>query len=116
MTKKHTHTPLKTEWYYKTADGKHWYQVTHQLIETGLVEVTKAEWDQHFAGELEKKAKRQQIATLKKFLADTDYIVVKIAEETDASKVAALRETYADVIAERKQKRAQIDSLLEKLK
>ena len=105
MSKKHTHKPLKTEWYYKTADGKHWYQVTHQLTETDLVEVTKAEWDQHFAAERAKREKKHQIARLKSYLASTDYVACKIAEGE------ATKEEYAEVLAQRKATRLRINEL-----
>lgn len=51
----------------------------------------------------DKKALR--IAVLKRELAETDYVVIKIAEG------AATTEDYADVIAKRQQWRAEINSL-----
>jgi hypothetical protein len=53
----------------------------------------------------EDEVKAARIAELKRLLADTDYIAVKIAEG------AATREEYADVIAQREAWREEIRSL-----
>ena len=58
--------------------------------------------------------KEQQIAELKKNLADTDYIVLKIAEaqaDGDTEKVAELKTTYATELANRIVWREQINEL-----
>ena len=47
----------------------------------------------------------ERIAELKQLLADTDYVVIKLAED------AANREEYADVLANRKAWRAEINEL-----
>lgn len=47
----------------------------------------------------------ERIAELKQMLADTDYVVIKIAEGS------ATKEDYADVIAQRKAWRAEIREL-----
>jgi malonyl CoA-acyl carrier protein transacylase len=52
-----------------------------------------------------------RIAELKDLLASTDYIVVKIAEAETNEEQAELRQRYADVIAQRKQWREQINEL-----
>jgi len=58
----------------------------------------KAEQDQRIANE-------QELADLKKHLADTDYAVIKIAEG-----VATL-EDYAEVISQRQEWRARVNEL-----
>lgn len=58
--------------------------------------------------------KEQIIAELKKKLADTDYIVLKIAEaqaDGETETVAALKTTYATELANRKAWREQINKL-----
>lgn len=58
--------------------------------------------------------KEQQIAELKKKLADTDYIVLKIAEaqaDNDVKKITELKTTYATELANRKAWREQINEL-----
>lgn len=58
--------------------------------------------------------KEQQIAELKKKLADTDYIVLKIAEaqaDGDTETVTALKTTYTTELANRKAWREEINAL-----
>lgn len=52
----------------------------------------------------------QQVAELKAKLSDTDYVVIKIAEATGED-ADVLREKYAQVIADRKEWRKQINEL-----
>jgi hypothetical protein len=53
----------------------------------------------------EEDIKQARIAELKQLLADTDYVVIKIAEGS------ATKEEYADVIEQRKDWRAEIREL-----
>jgi len=55
------------------------------------------------------------LSTLKCNLRDTDWIIVKIMECESDSERTALKEKYAEVIAKRKQWRAQINQLEEEL-
>ena len=57
------------------------------------------------------KEARIEISRLERELATTDWVVVKIAEETDAEEIEALRSKYAEVITARKAKRARINEL-----
>lgn len=52
----------------------------------------------------------QKVAELKQKLADSDYAIIKIAEAT-AEEAVALREKYAQVIADRKAWREEINQL-----
>lgn len=52
----------------------------------------------------------QQVAELKAELSSTDYVVIKIAEAT-GEEADSLREKYAQVIADRKAWREQINNL-----
>lgn len=52
----------------------------------------------------------QRVAELKQKLADSDYAVIKIAEAT-GEETEALREKYAQVIADRKAWREEINQL-----
>lgn len=52
----------------------------------------------------------QRVAELKQKLADSDYAIIKIAEAT-AEEAEALREKYAQVIADRKAWREEINQL-----
>ena len=53
----------------------------------------------------EEEIKQREIAKLKQFLADTDYVVIKIAEGS------ATVEEYAEIIEQRRQARARINDL-----
>lgn len=109
----------KTVWYYKTEDGKGWLKDYVQHNDPKYIEITEAEWNEHIASlhheptaeELALREKKKQISRFKAFLKDTDWVIVKIAEETDAEQIAALREKYADIIALRKNARTQINEL-----
>ena len=59
----------------------------------------------------EEKIKQARIAELKQKLADTDYIVAKMAEAETEEEKSALREEYAEHLANRKAWRAEINRL-----
>ena len=90
-------------------------------LEDGYTQITEAEFNElsnkRYEPTEEQKAKiekARQIAELKKKLADTDYIVLKIAEaqsDGDMETVAALKITYATELANRKAWREQINKL-----
>ena len=52
-----------------------------------------------------------EIAELKKYLADTDYIANKLIEAVDDSELNDLKEKYADVLKQRREARARINEL-----
>lgn len=62
------------------------------------------------AGPSEAEIIAQQVAELKAELSSTDYVVIKIAEAT-GEEADTLREKYAQVIADRKNWREQINNL-----
>jgi len=119
MAKKEIHIAFG----YKTKDGKGWCnfrpQVSKEELAANWVEITKEEWDEHCASlhheptaeEIALHEKEQQIARLKGFLKETDWVVIKIAEETDPDMIASLRTKYANVISERISARASINEL-----
>lgn len=63
----------------------------------------------------EEELKAIRISELKIKLSETDYIACKIAEALDYSEQADLKEKYADVIAKRRQWRAELNDLLEEI-
>ena len=93
--------------YYKSIKGKRVVCSSTNPNPKAFAEITKAEYE----AVLRKKEIRFEIAHLKVQIAKTDYVVIKIAEETDAQKIAALREEYATVIESRKNIRARINEL-----
>lgn len=54
---------------------------------------------------------QERIAELKKFLADTDYCILKIEEAVDEAEKQDLREKYADTIKARREARIEINNL-----
>jgi len=55
--------------------------------------------------------KQEEIAVLKAYLASTDWVITKISEADTVEEQTALREKYADTIAQRKAARARINEL-----
>ena len=110
-------------YYYKANDGKGFLNLKTPLKnKEGYTQITETEYNKLTRPpELteEQKAKLEkarQIAELKKNLADTDYIVLKIAEaiaESNSEQVAQLRLTYANELNNRKVWRKQINNLEE---
>ena len=90
-------------------------------LEDGYTQITEEEFNKlsnkRYEPTEEQKAKigkARQIAELKKKLADTDYIVLKIAEaqaDGETETVAELKTTYATKLANRKAWREQINKL-----
>ena len=96
-------------------------QTVRDGLEDGYTQISEEEFNtlnnKRFELTEEQKAKiekARQIAELKKKLADTDYIVLKIAEaqaDGDTKTVAELKMTYATELANRKAWRVQINEL-----
>ena len=96
-------------------------QTVRDGLEDGYTQITEEEFNElsnkRYEPTEEQKAKiekARQIAELKKKLADTDYIVLKIAEaqaDGETEKVAELKMTYAMELANRKAWREQINKL-----
>lgn len=90
-------------------------------LEDGYTQLTEEEFNElsskRYEPTEEQKAKiekARQIAELKKKLADTDYIVLKIAEaqaDGDTETIAELKMTYATELSNRKAWREQINKL-----
>ena len=96
--------------YYKSKKGNRVLCLEHELDSSKAKffdKISKSTYET----ELAKKEKRKVIENLKKTLARTDWVIVKIAEETDSEVIEELREKYADVITERKNARQYINEL-----
>ena len=103
--------------YYKSKEGKGFLNLKSPLVDDNYVQITKEEFEEltkpkEYVPTAEEKAayeKAKKIAEYKKYLADTDYIVLKIAEaqsEGETSTVSQLREIYKEQLAERKRVRS----------
>ena len=98
--------------YYKSKDGKGFLNLKSPMNDENYIQITKEEFEEltkpkeYLLTAEQEKAKK--IAEYKKYLADTDYIVLKIAEaqsEGDTNKVAHLRTLYKSELEERKKMR-----------
>ena len=108
--------------YYKKKDGTGFLNLKSALIDENYIQITEEEFNEltkpkvYVPTEEEKAAqeKARKIAEYKKYLADTDYIVLKIAEaqsEGETSTVSQLRDIYKEQLAKRKEARDKINEL-----
>ena len=102
-------------YYYKSKKGNKVLCLPHPISEDPRYKHSANAWEVATLGDYEnyiaKKNARIEIAQLERELATTDWVVVKIAEETDPSEIAALRTKYGEIILARKAKRARINEL-----
>lgn len=101
--------------YYKSKDGKGFLNLKSQITDKNYIQITEAEFKELTKPKeptVEQKAsyeKAKKIAEYKKYLQDTDYIILKIAErlaEGDTATVEQLKQTYQEQLKERKRVRA----------
>ena len=101
--------------YYKSKDGKGFLNLKSALIDDRYIQITKEEFNELTKPKeptAEQKAaqeKARKIAEYKKYLSDTDYIVLKIAEaqsEGETATVSQLRDIYKEQLKERKRVRS----------
>lgn len=101
--------------YYKNKDDTGFLNLKSPLVDENYIQITEEEFNElsnkRYEPTEEQKAayeKARKIAEYKKYLADTDYIVLKIAEaqsEGDTNKVSHLRTLYKSELEERKKMR-----------
>ena len=103
--------------YYKKKDGTGFANLKSPLIDDNYIQITEEEFNEltkpkAYVPTAEQKAaqeKAKKIAEYKKYLADTDYIVIKIAErlaEGDTATVEQMKQTYSEQLKERKRVRS----------
>ena len=104
-------------YYYKNKDNTGFANLKSPLIDENYIQITEEEFNELskpkvYEPTAEEKAaqeKAKKIAEYKKYLADTDYIVLKIAEaqsEGETSTVGQLRDIYKEQLKERKRVRS----------
>ena len=110
-------------YYYKANDGRGFLNLKTplenkdgytQITEEEFNELTKPKIPELTAEQKAKLEKARQIAELKKNLADTDYIVLKMAEavaENDNELLNELKLEYSVKLAQRKEWRYQLNNL-----
>lgn len=105
-------------------NGEQKYDIEKKRVADGLLDgytqITKEEFEEltkpKEPTEEEKAAqeKARKIAEYKKYLSDTDYIVLKMGEylaDGNTEAVTAIKTEYAEQLAKRKQARAKINEL-----
>ena len=101
--------------YYKSKNGNGFLNLKSPLVDENYIQITKEEFEEltkpkePTAAQKAAQEKARKIAEYKKYLADTDYIVLKIAEaqsEGETSTVAQLRDIYKEQLKERKRVRS----------
>ena len=102
--------------YYKNKNSTGFLNLKSPLVDKNYIQITKEEFEELtkpkvYVPTAEEKAaqeKARKNAEYKKYLEDTDYIVLKIAEaqsEGDTNKVDHLRTLYKSELEERKKMR-----------
>ena len=101
--------------YYKSKDGKGFLNLKSPIDDENYIQITEEEFNEltkpkePTAAQKAAYEKAKKIAEYKKYLADTDYIVLKIAEaqsEGETATVAQLRDIYREQLKERKRVRS----------
>lgn len=104
-------------YYYKDRNNTGFLNLKSPINDENYVQITEEEFEEftkpkEYISTAEEKAAQEKagkIAEYKKYLADTDYIVLKIAEaqsEGETSTVAQLRDIYREQLKERKRVRS----------
>ena len=106
--------------YYKKKDGTGFLNLKSEIIDENYIQITEEEFNKLTKPKeltAEQKAayeKAKKIAEYKKYLADTDYIVLKIGEclaDGNTEAVTAIKTEYAEQLAKRKEARNKINEL-----
>lgn len=104
-------------YYYKSKTNTGFLNLKSPIADENYIQITEEEFRELTTPKVpeptpEQKAaqeKAQKIAEYKKYLQDTDYIVLKISEalsEGDTATVSQLRDLYKDQLKERKRVRS----------
>lgn len=108
--------------YYKSKNNTGFLNLKSPLVDENHIQITKEEFEEltkpkEYVPTAEEKAaqeKARQIATYKKYLQDTDYIVLKMGEclaDGNTEAVIAIKTEYAVQLAKRKEARNKINEL-----
>lgn len=106
--------------YYKSKDETGFLNLKSPLADKEYVQITKEEFEKLTKPKeptAEQKAlqeKARKIAEYKKYLKDTDYIVLKMGEslaDGNTEAVTAIKTEYAEQLAKRKEARDKINEL-----
>lgn len=106
--------------YYKNKNNTDFLNLKSPLVDENYIQITEEEFKEltkpkePTAEEKAAQEKARQIATYKKYLQDTDYIVLKMGEflaDENTEAVTAIKTEYAEQLAKRKEARNKINEL-----
>lgn len=106
--------------YYKSKDNTGFLNLKTPLVDENYIQITKEEFKEltkpkePTAEEKATQEKAKKIAEYKKYLQDTDYIVLKMGEclaDGNTEAVTAIKTEYAEQLAKRKEARDKINEL-----
>lgn len=108
--------------YYKNKNNTGFLNLKSPLIDENHIQITKEEFEEltkpkvyvPTAEEKEAAEKAKKIAEYKKYLEDTDYVVLKMSEclaDGNTGAVTAIKTEYAEQLAKRKEARNKINEL-----
>lgn len=101
--------------YYKNKNNTDFLNLKSPLVDENYIQITEEEFKELTKPkEPTAEEKARKIAEYKKYLADTDYIVLKMGEclaDGNAEAVTEIKTEYAEQLEKRKQARAKINEL-----
>ena len=106
--------------YYKSKDGKGFLNLKSPIADENSIQITEEEFNKQTkpkeptAEHKAEQEKAKKIAEYKKYLQDTDYIVLKMGEclaDGNTEEVTAIKTEYAEQLAKRKEARDKINEL-----
>lgn len=108
--------------YYKNKDNTGFLNLKSPTVDENYIQITKEEFEEltkpkvyvFTAEEKAAQEKAKKVAEYKKYLQDTDYIVLKMGEylaDGNTEEVAAIKTEYAEQLAKRKEARNKINEL-----
>lgn len=107
-------------YYYKNKNNTGFLNLKSPLVDENYIQITEEEFNELTKPKeptAEQKAaqeKAKKIAEYKKYLQDTDYIVLKMGEclaDGNTEEVTAIKTEYAEQLAKRKEARDKINEL-----
>lgn len=108
--------------YYKNKNNTGFLNLKSPKIDENYIQITKEEFEELTKPKVyepteEQKAaqeKAEKVAAYKKYLEDTDYVVLKMSEclaDGNTEAVTAIKTEYAEQLAKRKEARNKINEL-----
>lgn len=113
---------MEQRYYYKSKAGNGFLNLKSPLVDENYIQITEEEFKELTKPKVyepteEQKAaqeKAKKIAEYKKYLADTDYIILKMGEclaDGNTEEVTKIKTEYAEQLAKRKEAREKINEI-----